>query len=220
MMRRVLVWTAMLALALSQALSAQEHGAKSGHGRGGQGRDRDGRGPRMMRMDADGDGKISRDEFRGPAEVFDRMDRNGDGVLEHDELAKGREERMAQMKAVWDQIGKDEMFDAIDANGDGVVTKDEFKSADLGQIVGQAMMKARAALGMGGRGGNGKEGGKGGLIQRFDKDGDGLLSADEFPRGREVFERLDENGDGLLDSKEVEAGRRKMRERSKKGRAE
>jgi hypothetical protein len=33
------------------------------------------------RMDANGDGKVERREFRGPAALFDRLDRNGDGVL-------------------------------------------------------------------------------------------------------------------------------------------
>ena len=33
------------------------------------------------RMDADGDGAITPEEFRGPPEFFKRLDRNGDGVL-------------------------------------------------------------------------------------------------------------------------------------------
>ncbi len=33
------------------------------------------------RMDADGDGRITRDEFRGPDAFFARLDRDGDGVL-------------------------------------------------------------------------------------------------------------------------------------------
>jgi hypothetical protein len=33
------------------------------------------------RMDADGDGQVTPDEFLGPADFFKRLDRNGDGVL-------------------------------------------------------------------------------------------------------------------------------------------
>src|SRR5882724_6507241 len=33
------------------------------------------------RMDADGDGQVTAEEFLGPAEFFTRLDRNGDGAL-------------------------------------------------------------------------------------------------------------------------------------------
>ncbi len=41
---------------------------------------------RFERMDADGDGKLSRTEFPGPAEMFERMDADGDGSLSKDEM--------------------------------------------------------------------------------------------------------------------------------------
>ena len=40
----------------------------------------------MRRMDADGDGKVTREEFmQGHAAMFDSMDSNGDGVIDADE---------------------------------------------------------------------------------------------------------------------------------------
>ena len=41
---------------------------------------------RLKTMDKNGDGKISRDEYTGPAPLFDRIDRDGDGVLSPDEV--------------------------------------------------------------------------------------------------------------------------------------
>jgi len=41
--------------------------------------------PFMRREDRNGDGKVTRDEFRGPRHHFDRLDRNHDGVLTEDE---------------------------------------------------------------------------------------------------------------------------------------
>jgi Ca2+-binding EF-hand superfamily protein len=38
------------------------------------------------RFDTNKDGKITREEFRGPAELFDRLDRNHDGVLTADDF--------------------------------------------------------------------------------------------------------------------------------------
>jgi len=45
--------------------------------------------PFMRREDRNGDGKVSRDEFRGPPDHFDRFDRNKDGYLTEDEAPKG-----------------------------------------------------------------------------------------------------------------------------------
>jgi len=55
--------------------------------RGGQGAK--GRVP----WDKDGDGKVSREEFRGPAEMFDKADADADGLLTMEELKKFKESR-------------------------------------------------------------------------------------------------------------------------------
>jgi Ca2+-binding EF-hand superfamily protein len=39
------------------------------------------------RMDANGDGKVSEEEFRASTPLFDLVDRNGDGKLSADEIA-------------------------------------------------------------------------------------------------------------------------------------
>lgn len=66
----------------------QQPGARPG-GQPGQGQ----RGPMfaemVKRMDANGDGKISKSEARGPfAQRFSRMDSNSDGIIDKDELAE------------------------------------------------------------------------------------------------------------------------------------
>ena len=47
----------------------------------------------LERMDADGDRKISREEFRGPPAFFDRLDTSEDGFLSAEELAAARRRR-------------------------------------------------------------------------------------------------------------------------------
>lgn len=52
------------------------------------------RGPaarRLMAMDRDGDGKVSREEFSGPARLFDRLDGDGDGAITAGEARRGAE---------------------------------------------------------------------------------------------------------------------------------
>ncbi|WP_263496474.1 EF-hand domain-containing protein [Mesorhizobium sp. BR1-1-7] len=40
----------------------------------------------MRRVDTNGDGKVSADEFRSSTPLFDLADRNGDGKLSPDEI--------------------------------------------------------------------------------------------------------------------------------------
>jgi arylsulfatase A-like enzyme len=54
-------------------------------GGGGPGDPVGGGGEFIRRNDRDGDGRVSRDEFRGPPRAFDRNDRNRDGYLTEDE---------------------------------------------------------------------------------------------------------------------------------------
>lgn len=83
----------------------------------------------IMRLDSDGDGQISRDEFRPPEQrrgprLFERADLNDDGSVTRDEvitaLDEGAEERRERM-----QEHMLAMFDAMDEDGNGVVTESE-----------------------------------------------------------------------------------------------
>lgn len=54
-----------------------------------RGPDPRGRGGFVQRLDRDGDGKVSKNEFDGPAHHFRKLDRDGDGFLSEDEAPKG-----------------------------------------------------------------------------------------------------------------------------------
>ncbi|MEE4279389.1 MAG: EF-hand domain-containing protein [Halieaceae bacterium] len=107
-------------------------------------------GKRMQRLDGDGDGLISREEFarrtRGPsAHVFEHGDLDGDGQLTREEMelaAKERQakatERAARLFAEMDADGDgvvyeyevlDHAFARIDANEDGFIDRDEERAA-------------------------------------------------------------------------------------------
>jgi len=68
---------------------------KCGEGKcGGKGMRGEGR-CGMARMDADGDGKVTREEFmKGHEAMFDKIDTNGDGVIDQAE----REAHMGKMR--------------------------------------------------------------------------------------------------------------------------
>jgi len=96
----------MLAALIPAAWLAPAAWAGGGHGHGGM--------AMMHRADANGDGKVTRNEFLAAAKqraerMFNHMDVNGDGVLD----VRDHEARF---------------FDRMDANHDGVVSRAEFRA--------------------------------------------------------------------------------------------
>lgn len=95
------------------------------------------------RFDADHDSIITREEFKGPAHLFNRLDANRDGVLtekDFDWSANSPLARQASMAAAWfynidrdsnGRISKEEwdaFFDRI-AQGKGYVSRDDIRDA-------------------------------------------------------------------------------------------
>src|SRR4030042_2738717 len=63
---------------------------------------------RWKRDDRNSDGKVSREEFTGARQMFDRLDKNRDGYVTEDELPKGRGGEQAQ------STGKEVTFKSAD----------------------------------------------------------------------------------------------------------
>ncbi|MBO0725225.1 MAG: EF-hand domain-containing protein [Blastocatellia bacterium] len=140
-MKRFLIFAACVSASLASisVLSQAPQGAQAPQGqpsprrRGGFNVDK-----RMKRMDTNNDGVISRDEWKGKPEGFDKIDKNGDGSLTREELeaaARRQAGRFDQMDTNNDgRISRDEWkgppkrFDRLDVNGDGVLTKEEIRS--------------------------------------------------------------------------------------------
>ncbi len=103
-----------------------------------------GREKRMKNMDINNDGAVSRDEWKGKPQVFDRFDKNGDGSLTREEqraevtrkASPGKQKgHVRQMDANNDQqISREEWkgdakrFERLDVNSDGVITREEIRS--------------------------------------------------------------------------------------------
>ena len=76
-------------------------------------------------MDADRDGKVTRDEHAAAARrMFVAMDRNKDGKVTAAEMA-GAHERVAGRKAKAGELSAAEKIKAIDTDGDGVLAAAE-----------------------------------------------------------------------------------------------
>ena len=105
----------------------------------GQRRGRHHKGELLKRSDANGDGQISRDEWKGKPRGFERLDRNHDGSVTRDEAEQAARDRAEHRRKRIEQIDKNsdgqisreewqrrpEVFDRLDQNRDGVLTREE-----------------------------------------------------------------------------------------------
>ncbi len=100
----------------------------------------------IEQMDADGDGKLSAEEFKGPEDLFTRIDADGDGYLTSDEMEAGRPgppdggNRFDQDDVDGDGMvseaefsGPADLFANMDADGDGYLTRDEAAPPKMGR---------------------------------------------------------------------------------------
>lgn len=183
----------------------------------------DGEGP--GRLDADGDGVVTREEFSAPmGNAFDRLDADDDGRLSTEELASGHGEGGPGRRVM--------MMGGPGGHGGPGVHVFSSREGGAGGHGAPGVMMFGGPDGPGGPGGDvrvftfrhdGPEGGPPQVgpdgpgshqvfVRRFggpdgpgemDKDGDGKVSQDEFLAPlREAFGRMDADHDGFLDEGE------------------
>lgn len=140
----------------------------------------------FRKLDADGDGKLSREEWRKAAEMFDELDLNHDGQLEPGELFGPRGGANP----------------APAPGGAPTITPRQANRADSRERPAAPRRPAMAEA-FPPRAPSARPGGQGALA-RFDSDSDGKISRDEA-RGKlkENFDRIDANGDGFLEPGEL-----------------
>lgn len=164
-------------------------------------------------------GPVTHDEaMRKAHDMFARLDVNHDGRITAEEVA--------QAKAHMRQMMRDKIFDALDANHDGQISKAEWAAAADRRAQRMTERREHGGEGMRGAGGEGGHGpmghggmgrhmrghmggmGAAGFLARFDANGDGVVSEQEFMAKAEArFQRLDRNHDGVITPDERHMGR-------------
>ncbi|WLD10672.1 EF-hand domain-containing protein [Planctellipticum variicoloris] len=142
------------------------------------------RAPRFLqKLDADGDGRLSKSEFAKAPDLFADLDENGDGQLEPRELMGPPPEGM----------------------GPGTALGGRRPAAGRPEMEGRRPEGDRPGTPQAGRP-------DGQFFARLDKDGDGKLSKDEAPeRMQKNFDQLDRNSDGFVDREELASSFRQGR---------
>jgi Ca2+-binding EF-hand superfamily protein len=197
--------------------------ALAGESKDGKGNSRhhqEGRGAKHLfeRMDANKDGKVTREEAREAGErLFQKMDQDKNGSVTPAEAESGMkalkvekiEERFRTQDLNKDgRLSADESkmppprFARIDANNDGALTREELRAA----------FEARAE----------RHAGKPGKPQfeRMDADKDGKVTkAEALAAASERFTRLDTNKDGIITGEELEQHKGRRRAEGAKSKA-
>lgn len=154
----------------------------------------------FARFDSNGDGLISRAEFPADPTLFNRLDLNRDGAITRAEVAQ----------ALPDRAALERQAQAYDRNGDGIITRDEFPGdaaafdrldRNRDGVLSEADRQGRGK-------GKGKANGNanGNAQMRFrgmDRNGDGVISRDEWRGNDQSFRNHDRNGDGVLSGDEL-----------------
>ena len=162
---------------------------------------------RFQGMDANGDGRITRAEWRGSDRSFRTHDWNGDGFLSGDEVRPGASRQWGE-EDDFDQTRRPEFrnwtergFTNLDRDRDGRVQRSEWFYAREGFIRADRNrdnLLTRAEF-LGGDVDADRED----RFDDLDADNNGRVERSEWHASRDAFEWLDRNNDGALSRSEV-----------------
>jgi Ca2+-binding EF-hand superfamily protein len=184
-----------------------------------EGAPRDGQGPPrpqaafFRKLDANGDGRISKAEVAKAAAVFDELDENKDGELDARELFGAPPTGAGDRRPDQPRDGErrpDERRPETDRRPDQPANRPADARPDATKSNRPATRPAEAARKADAKGGaRGRQ-----AFQEMDKNGDGKISKDEATgRLKEQFDRIDADKDGFISTEEMQRMARDLRKK-------
>jgi len=147
-------------------------------------------------QDRNGDGVITRDEWRGSDQSFRQRDSNEDGVLSGNELPASMRSRSDTQR----RSGGQNRYD--DRNADG--NRNRYGDRDRSNgTSGYGRDPYEYDRNDGDRNRNTARQGQNATLDQLDKNHNGVVEGDEWTFNADVFHQLDRNGDSVLSSDEL-----------------
>jgi Ca2+-binding EF-hand superfamily protein len=158
---------------------------------------------RFRRLDANNDGLIARNEWRGNTRSFQGYDWNGDGVLSGDEVNVDGVRPANVAEAPNDEIGNADRFDYLDVNGNGSIERNEW---DGGRDAFDRLDTKRDGTLTRAEVNTGASTARASTLNSLDINRDGRLTLNEWPWSHRSFDQQDVNGDGAVARDEFRGG--------------
>jgi len=145
--------------------------------------------------DSNGDGTISRNEWRGSLRDFSDLDVNHDGILSGNEVPGSRRNGSRDWGTRSRSADTDARVGRLDQNASGRIEGYEWPynsevfhqlDTDRDSVLSPRELKSITSVG----------------LEKLDKNRDGRLDTNEWPGGYADFERLDQNRDGKIAASE------------------
>ena len=155
--------------------------------------------PRLKGMDTNGDGAVTRQEWRGSDRAFRNHDWNNDNVLSGDEMLVGAGRRNQDARDNDMAIDREddwtiERFRLLDRDNDGRLSRAEWRpGAELFARVDRNRNNFVSAAEF-----TGEEDSREDRFAALDTNRDGVVRPDEWRSSAAVFDALDANRDGAL----------------------
>ena len=177
--------------------------------------------PAFADVDKNGDGRISREEWQGPSEVFDRLDTDKDASISQDEFKVGPRrgpggppqadhllkllDSSADGKVSQSEFSTlTQQFEKLDQNADGSLTQDELEGFFRGPRNPQMAAGTRPD-GPDPRGPKNPPD-----FADLDLNGDKKISREEWHGPPQSFDRVDSSGNGAIEESEWNARQNRM----------
>ena len=188
----------LFATVLAAAMAAPSAQAQTRRGDWRAQQDSSGRQMRFRNMDTDGDGVITRAEWRGSLQAFQQEDTNNDNVLSGAEIwGDGGQGSGQDLNQIFDRadrnndrvLSRDEWygdlqtFERLDRNDDGRVSLSEFVGD---QVEGTSGTRES--------------------FNTLDRNNNGVLTVSEWNGDRAEFDELDTDNDGVISRAEYRQG--------------